>query len=275
MLNNELEKNQAAPAPGARRVTPEEFSAAVIAIQKRRAEEERLLSETVAVDEVVRDLNIDATPEEILAEVEAQRKAKIQPRMPAPPRSSSDRSVPILEQRKSFKPVRSPRYKLFEGMAGFVAATAATIGILAAIFGTNPFHIFGGKVNEPLTSIPVGHHVTITNSELDRLINGGAPSSIYVTDHENLHFSPWTIVNEGGKYYIWAYAVSPLPTDLQHTSITLYNDAGDVPGEDATNLTVPVSSLKGSSVYGDGDDGQITVNKLVLDNHKDDDWTDN
>jgi hypothetical protein len=270
MLNNQSETGQETDPHLARRVTPDEFSSAVVAIQKRKAEQEKLLSETVAVDEVVRDLNIDATPEEILREVEDQRQAKAKAAMEAAAaktRRNSYAATPIAVQTNTR--TRSPFRWIFRAAIGL-----AVIAAVSNIFG-NPSRIFTPNVSEPLSSVRPGHHVTIVNSELDKLLKGASPSTITVTDNEYLHDSPWTLVEENGQYYIWAYTKDPLPASLDAQPITLCNDSGDVQGDDAKELTVPLKSLAGDSVEGDGDDGTITVQKLVLDNHKDDEWTDN
>jgi hypothetical protein len=66
-------KTEAVDPLMARRVTPGELSAALDIIQKRKAEHDQMLADTVAVDDVVQELDLDATPEEILAEVEQLR----------------------------------------------------------------------------------------------------------------------------------------------------------------------------------------------------------
>jgi hypothetical protein len=58
------------------RVTAEEFTAALKAIEARRAAEADHVAGTVKLGETIRELNIDATPEQILAEIQAERTRK-------------------------------------------------------------------------------------------------------------------------------------------------------------------------------------------------------
>ncbi len=65
------------------RVTSEELTAALVALEaskqealRRQEEEARLLAATIPIGQAVKDLSLDATPEEIWAEVQAQRGAE-------------------------------------------------------------------------------------------------------------------------------------------------------------------------------------------------------
>lgn len=85
MLHHEEPENavtppgQAAALPAAQvRVTAEEFARAVARHQARREEAAKHLEGTVSLGEAVQELNIDITPEELLAEVQASRAAQKQ-----------------------------------------------------------------------------------------------------------------------------------------------------------------------------------------------------
>ena len=73
MLEREVHPEEQ-PTDAARvRVKPDELARAVAAVQARKEAEARYLAETVAIGETVQDLGLDLTPEEVLAEIEAQR----------------------------------------------------------------------------------------------------------------------------------------------------------------------------------------------------------
>ncbi len=57
------------------RVTPEELAHAIASLEARRLDETRHQENTIPIGEAVRELGLDATPEEVLAEVRAQREA--------------------------------------------------------------------------------------------------------------------------------------------------------------------------------------------------------
>lgn len=68
----------ATPA-GKVRVTPEELMQAMAAIQARREQEARERDATITIGEAVQELGLDASPEEILAVVQAQRNRRQTP----------------------------------------------------------------------------------------------------------------------------------------------------------------------------------------------------
>jgi len=88
------------------RVTPEELAHAIASLEARRLDAERVQAGTIPIGEAVRELNLDATPEEVLAEVRAQRAAQsasppssqhAQTHAPTPP-TPPLASVPPLHQ---------------------------------------------------------------------------------------------------------------------------------------------------------------------------------
>jgi hypothetical protein len=284
MLNNEPQSETANSVSMDRRVRPDEFSAAVVAIQKRKAERERLLSDTVAVDDVVRELNIDATPEEILAEVEVQRKAKLAASIPPPPviPRPSIANVPLMpvsrtDEREERRRMKEQGWYRRPGRGRSVFGTVMSIGmafwVLSMIFGhsnINMSDLHIGSIQTPalLSTLGPGQKAAITNGELNALINGESPSKINITVGGSLE--DWTIVRMDGKFYLEAYAEDTLPTSGKYT---IYNDINDDPIVDG-DYTFPISSLTGDKVKGQGVHGSIDVNNIVTDSHLRDDWDD-
>ncbi len=74
--NPELPPHSAAEA----RATPEELAAAITRLDARKDADQRQAEGTVAIGEVVQQLGLDATPEELLAEVQAGRAQQAKPK---------------------------------------------------------------------------------------------------------------------------------------------------------------------------------------------------
>ena len=74
MLQNEQTTEQQPPAPtGQNRVTPDELNRALAALEARKQAEAQHLAGTIPIEEAVTQLHLDATPDEIWAEVQSQR----------------------------------------------------------------------------------------------------------------------------------------------------------------------------------------------------------
>jgi hypothetical protein len=279
MLNNQFETEKGNESLTQRRVTPDEFSAAVAEIQKRKAEEERILADTVQVDEVVRDLNLDVSPEEILKEVEAQRKARAaaaMPKTPRPPRSFAPLVEEVQTQVATRGFFRSKKQR--DAVVGWIS-TVALIVVVGNVLGNNVSNDFFSQINAligsdavsaPLTSYNFAKPAAIDNDQLNSLINGADPSKVTIMKNGDLD-SNWTIEKLGSKYYIWAWVDG---NQLSSSVITLYNDEDDVPEHNDEKLTVPTSSLSGSFVSGAGENSSIAVKNLKLDEQAHDAWAD-
>ena len=77
MQNQHLSSlNQTSSHANQAQVTPEQLSAALRAIEARQEKHARRLSETITLEEAVSALNLKATPEEIMAEVQRQEAPK-------------------------------------------------------------------------------------------------------------------------------------------------------------------------------------------------------
>ena len=72
MLNENTTETTALPAAQLR-VRREEFARAISALEARRQEEARYLEGTVAVEDTLRELQVDVSAEEVMQQIEAQR----------------------------------------------------------------------------------------------------------------------------------------------------------------------------------------------------------
>jgi len=81
MLKQDQIEEQAAGV----RVTPEELAAAISRIEARKDAEQRQVDGTIPIGEAVQQLGLEATPEEVLAEVRAGRQRQTMTRKRLPP----------------------------------------------------------------------------------------------------------------------------------------------------------------------------------------------
>ena len=73
MLQHEPQITEQTPSPDQHRVTPEELAKALAAVEARKEQSARETEGTIPIGEAVRQLGFDVTPDEVWAEVQAQR----------------------------------------------------------------------------------------------------------------------------------------------------------------------------------------------------------
>lgn len=113
------------------RVTPEELAHAIASLEARRLDAERLQAGTIPIGEAVRELNLDATPEEVLAEVRAQREAQAAP--PPPQSTQTDAQTPPTPPLASVPPLHRTVTDALRQ-----AAIAAAPGLKQAALAASP-----------------------------------------------------------------------------------------------------------------------------------------
>lgn len=114
------------------RVTPEELAHAIATLEARRLDAERVQAGTIPIGEAVRELNLDATPEEVLTEVRAQRQAQSAP--PSPPQSAQTHApAPPTPPLASVPPLHQTVTSALRQ-----AAVAATPGLKQAALAASP-----------------------------------------------------------------------------------------------------------------------------------------
>ncbi len=117
------------------RVTPEELAHALAALEARRLDETRYEENTIPIGQAVSELDIDATSEEVLAEVLAQRRAKAETAPPAPPAQQA----PPTEKPKpplALPPLPPLHQTVTDALRQ--AATAAAPGLKQAALAASP-----------------------------------------------------------------------------------------------------------------------------------------
>ncbi len=200
MLKHE-DNPQTQPPPAAQvRVTPEELAAAVTALQIRKEGQPG----TIAIGDAVDELGLDVTPEEVLAEVQARRKA-----------------TPKEERRP-----RGQRFVLALGIAGILLGVGINSGILTQaqssqlVPGTEPYHLEPRTLAlAPVSSKPV--IMTLAEAPDGKTVYC-SPHAIYVAamSRNTQETQPeirgpvtemnWPVVKYGKELYVRGWIRSPL-----------------------------------------------------------------
>ncbi len=254
MLRQEQEETVPSPAEGAR-VTPEELSRALAAIEARRQAEASRLAGTIPIDQAVSELHLDSTSDEIWAEVQAQRdKAAAAQREQVQRAQAAQQQFIIPRTRGPRRWVRFIAPLVFFGILFHNTALPH--------FGNHPTHA-AAPVLRPLAQVPDGKEVYADDAALVQLSKGKPPAQITVS--ENATDNRWTMVKIGGHVYLRGYvAISDMtatPGSLRGMALHVYNDdnSGELEGEKTSNITLRVDNVPLQKSGGDDDYTEITV----------------
>ncbi len=260
-------QNGNAPASQVR-VTAEELARAVARSQARREAAAQRLEGTLTIGEAVQELGLDVTPEELLAEVQAERAVQQTPPGAAKPRW------------------------------GIVAAGLCALVLLGSGLGLMT-HRTSSSVPGEMPAIR-----TITVSQSPSLIFLSAPDAVLVQDSSGPQsvlrtlgevpdgrpvraalnqtetqaafagFSDpgtsWTLIKYGGRVYVRAWIAAMSPTALRTSAVSLYRDRPLVPSGVAPQaVTLPVN---GFQVTPGGDDDTLVTQHVRPDAHFAEAW---
>lgn len=277
MLHHEEPENVVTPPgqdvtlPAAQvRVTAEEFARAVTRHQARREAAAQHLEGTVSLGDAVQELNIDITPEELLAEVQAAR----------------------LEQQQATLVVpqtRRPRWGLLTAGAGLLAVltvglydvrsgpasvTSATV-VIAPVQDTSG----GVPITAPGTILVQDNSAKAPVLRTLQEIPNGVPVRCGLTqtdghttlaDFSNPN-SAWTLIKHNGQLYIRGWIPNMSAQAIQTNGVTLYDTRALVPsGAAPTKVSLRLGSIQ--AVPGQGDDEMIVAQKVQPDSHFGDRW---
>ena len=236
-----------------RRVTPEELTRALAAIEARKQEvarrqqaeqeaEQEYLAKTIPVDEAVQELNLEATPEEIWAEVETQREAK----------RSKDVSISAEKEDEHFTasysseairpiasvslPVSAQKNTLAPGLVFASVLTALAFG-LAVPLAFHRDHFHKATVNQFAQTSPSIYNAAnfpdkipfrLFSPDAVALLSGTNPATISVAPEASLAFEPpsqsWEFIKyEGHLYLRGIVAAPPVGEGFSHHFLELYN----------------------------------------------------
>lgn len=262
------------------RVTAEELAEALSAIETRRAERARGMEGTLPIGEAIRQLDLEASPDEILAEVQARRSRQAQQAQAAALRGPQRRRgwLALLALPPAFL---SMILILYLGRSASVIAPPA-VAQVAQVDSPVPAlgqdiqvvdETGGRQVVRMLAEIGDGRPVRCDWNDAVRLLPGGAEiqKGMGNLTPEQGASKHWRLIKFGGKLYLRGWLALPMSeTALRSAPVILYSTP-PAP-EEAAKITLPVetSRFQGGSVGSEPE--QIRLSVPVLDEHVRDQW---
>lgn len=283
MLEHEQPETISIPPTAAeKRVTSEEFAHAVSAIEARNADQAKNLAGTLPIGEGIHELGLDASPEEVWAEVEAQRA-----------RANASQSIPSQVTTPQFsyqvKPVTSrvvaqTRPRRFRGWAA--------LGVFFFIFGLTHHAFFpsahshsshtasapaAALVTRTLQEVPDKQVVYCDTATLRQILQGADKTKIRVDEGKTQN--RWPLIKYDGQVYLRGYIVPTTAEAIEKTSVHLYNNdnAGELEGISQGWLTVRADAAHihlDSIVSDPAGWTELDANHVHLDGHAFEDWSD-
>jgi len=256
MLNHEQPQEQLQPPAAQVRVTPEELAAAIARLEARRAGADG----KIAIGDAVTELSLDATPEEVLAEVQAGQN---QPQAVKPRRSLS------LRQRLS---LYAAAVLVSVGMTALWARETVIAPADTAVSTTNPVINYG----------PPPQHILLAPNLLVGDRTGKMVLLSEVGDNQPVHCSyggggfqryssgngtQWTLIKHGGKTYVrgWILKMSPAVLAQDGADVSTNGDPAY-----AVHITLPVRGFE-VTIPSD-DDARFHAQNIHLDGHAYEKW---
>ena len=247
------------------RVTPEELAAAITRMDASKDVNDRQTDGTFAIGDVVEQLGLNATPEEILLEVESGRRTEFLlrgTRMTVKQRSGVMLAAGVLIA--SFiamqigsvivsSPISDTDVSRAAAVPHFVPAATDLHRILV-----NPDLLVGDASGKLVLLSEVGDgqpvHCTYNNGRFQR----------YSIDST---FATWTLVKYNGRLYVRGWLLKMSPKVLQ-------SEGADVSAVNSSEFTVPITlPLKGVSILkGASGDTEFHAQSIHLDRHAYEKW---
>ncbi len=244
------------------RVTPDELTQALAAIEARRQAD----AGTIPLEQAVSELHLDSPPDEIWAEVQKQReKASLpkaapveQPQQAVQPFSVS---VPVVRVRpRGWRRLIAPVLVIGVLMStGVIPHNFTPHGFSPSLL-TNKHLPTAAPVLTSLSAVPDGKEVYADDAALIQLSEGKPAAQVVVS--ENATGNRWNLVKTGGHVYLRGYIES---TDsfkpLQGKPLNVYNDdnSGELNGDSTSEITLRVDSVPLQKSGGDDGYSEVTV----------------
>ncbi len=261
LKSQEAEQPSRTPS-GAPRVTPDELNAALAAIEIRRQAE----AKTIPLDQAVSELHLDSTPDEIWAEVQAQREKTALPKaapMKPPQQAVQPLSVsmPVVRVRsRGWRRLLAPVLVLGVLMStGVIPHSFTPLGFSPSLLTQKTFSN-DAPILRPFSQIPKNTEVYADDNALRQISEGKPAAQILVS--ENPSGSRWTLVKIKGHVYLHGFTASADSlTALAGKALPVYNDnnSGDLHGVSTSDITLRVDAVPLQKSGGDSDYSSITV----------------
>jgi len=241
-------------APQAR-VTPEELSEALAAIEGRKQAEASHLAGTIPIEQAVSELHLDSSPEEIWAEVQAGR-AKAKAARQAQIRQEQARQQQAQQQQAQQQQAAPqwvtapPRPKRRRGLRRIFLPllgiwTVFHFGIVPSIFSHHPVAVHPVAIHKAqmtsLSQIPDGTEVYADSAALVQLSEGKPLTQVSVDKTQGSNI--WTVLKRGGHVYLRGYILqTPSLKAVTGESLNVYNtdNSGELHHEETSAITLRV-----------------------------------
>lgn len=231
------------------RVTPDELSQALAAIEARRQAE----ANTIPIDQAVSDLHLDSTSDEIWAEVLVLR-AKT---------AATEHQTSPQAHAPQVSEIRQKLLRRLDLRKGIVAAL-----VFYGLYSLQVIPNFwnhhaapaAAPILRPLAQEPDGKPVYADDAALIQLSEGKPASRITIS--ENATGNRWPLVKMGDHVYLHGYIAS---TDslisLQGKALKVYNDdnSGGLAGEATSRITLRVDNTPLQQSGGGDSYTEVTV----------------
>ena len=258
------------PVPSAEqvRVTPDELSQALAAIETRNQAEASRLAGTIPIDQAVSELHLDLTSDEIWAEVQAQRAKAL-----AAQREQEEQERATQQARMAKRAARQEQAAQQRAVVPRTGGRRRWLGLFTPLlvgwvlvhngviphFWIHSTHITA-PILRPLAQIPDGKEVYADDAALVQVSEGKPQAQITVS--ENAADNRWAMVKIGSHVYLRGYIAS---TDslqpLQGRALNVYNDdnSGELNGKRTTNITLRVDNIPLQKSGGNDGFSEVTV----------------
>lgn len=256
-----LKNQDAVPEPpltvSQMRVTPDELTHALAAIEARRQAD----AGTIPLDQAVSELHLDSTSDEIWAEVQAQRAKAAAPK--AAPQEKPQQAQPF----SAAVPVVRVRPRGWRRLLApvLVLGVLMSTGIIPHPWGHSHTAAVA-PILRPLAAVPNGIEVYADDAALAEIAAGKPLSQVLISG--TLGHNGWRLVKIGGHVYLRGNIASADSLEaLQGKALNVYNDnnSGELFGESVSTITVRVDGAGLQKSGGDSDYSEVTLPKFQPD----------
>ncbi len=244
------------------RVTPEELTAAITRLEAKKDAGQQNLEGTVAIGEVVQQLGLDATPEEVLAEVQAgQQQATPQKRQATVGR----RLVLVLGLACILLGLTAEGNSLLQTRNHQAAKLVSVGGVTPAPIQLNPNLLVSTTTGSLITLSEVGDSQAVRCN----LSEQNGQLAFYQWTPGTTTQASWTLVEHHGKAYVrgWTSGSSGEQAETEGLEVrSAPNGAYNIP------ITLPLEGFKATPYQDNGSEIRFRATEVHLDRHANEKW---
>ncbi len=243
------------------RVTPQELVQATAAIEARHSARAQHDAATIPIGEAVHQLNLEATPEEVLAEVQAQRSAKTQALQSGEKRNTRPKSVKIMAA------VIALQFAFIAFMGARLLAVNDALRVRDNAYHQLALHLPNQVTYQPAIKATLSalhqlnpglsHSLDIANGQtvackfdtLETLALGAKPADVQTAQHPA--GTTWSLLRRGDKFFVQGWTTPEYAELLMNGHSGLVFAAKDIDREKnpAIPITLPAEMFAKTSTY--------------------------